>query len=65
MFIEGAYRSYGAGAVLTRGCIRDRPIFCYDGMFRLAHDPERTLDGEGYDRVYASGSASLFVLNES
>ncbi|MDV4343523.1 hypothetical protein HL657_10160 [Methanoculleus sp. YWC-01] len=27
--------------------------------------PERTLDGEGYDRVYASGSASLFVLDES
>lgn len=65
MLIEGTYRSYGADAVLTRECIRDRPIFCYDGMFRLAHDPERTLDGEGYDRVYASGSASLFVLDES
>lgn len=65
MLIEGTYRSYAADAVLIRECIRDRPIFCYDGMFRLTHDPERTLDSEGYDRVYASGSASLFVLNES
>lgn len=65
MLIEGAYRSYGADAVLTREYIRDRPIFCYDGMFRPAHDPERTLDMEGYGRVYASGSASLFVFNES
>lgn len=64
MLIEGTYRPYGADAVLTRDCIRGRPIFCYDGMFRLGHDPERTLDGEGYDWVYASGSTNLFVLNE-
>ncbi|KAF5085617.1 hypothetical protein DSECCO2_66760 [anaerobic digester metagenome] len=64
MLIEGAYRSHGADTVLIREYIQDRPLFCYDGMFRLAHDPERTLDGEGYDRVYVSGSASLFVLNE-
>lgn len=64
MLIEGTYRPCGVDAVLTRECIRSRPIFCYDGMFRLAHDPELTLDGEGYDRVSVSGSASLFALNE-
>src|SRR5690606_7308820 len=63
MLIEEAYRSYGVDAVLVREYIRDHPIFCYDGMFRLTHDPERTLEGEGYDRVYASNSASLFRLN--
>ena len=65
MLIEGVYRSYGVDAVLVRGYIRDHPIFCYDGMFRLAHDPEQTLAGEGYDRVYVSGSASLFTLSGS
>jgi hypothetical protein len=65
MLIEGTYRPYGADAVLTRECILDHPIFCYDGMFRLAHDPETMLAVEGYDRVYSSGSASLFVFNES
>lgn len=65
MLIGGTYRPYGAGAVLTREYIRDHPTFCYDGMFRLAHDPETMLDAEGYDRVYSSGSASLFVFNES
>jgi hypothetical protein len=65
MLIEGTYRPYGADAVLTRECILDHPIFCYDGMFRLAHDPETMLAMEGYDRVYSSGSASLFVFNES
>ena len=63
MLIEGAYRSYGVDAVLVRGYILDHPFFCYDGMFRLAHDPEQTLAGEGYDRVYVSGSASLFALD--
>ena len=63
MFIEGTYRSYGMNAVLVREYVRGHPIFCYDGMFRLTHDPERALAGEGYDRMYASGSAGLFRLN--
>jgi len=65
MLIEGAYRSHGISTVLVRDYIRDHTIICYDGMFRLTHDPERTLDREEYDRVYESGSASLFVLNNS
>lgn len=65
MFIEGVYRSHGAETVLTREYIRDHPFFCYDGMFRLEHDPETTLDTEGYDSVYSLGSASLFVFNGS
>ena len=64
MLIEGTYRSYGMDALLVREYIRGHPIFCYDGMFRLTHDPEKTLAGEGYDRVYGSGSAGLFRLND-
>jgi hypothetical protein len=65
MLIEGVYRLYGVDTVLVREYSRDHPIFCYDGMFRLKHDPVRTLDREGYNRVYASNSASLFRLDRS
>ncbi len=60
MLIEGTYRPYGMDALLIREYIRGHPIFCYEGMFRLTHDPYETLAGEGYNRVYGSGSASLF-----
>ena len=51
-------------AVLVREHIRGHPIFCYDGMFRLTHDPVMTLAGEGYGRVYESGSVDLFRYND-
>ncbi|HOC84110.1 MAG TPA: hypothetical protein PKJ67_05815 [Methanoculleus sp.] len=63
MLIEGAYRSHGMDAVLVREYIRGHPIFCYDGMFRLTHDPAMTLAREGYYRVYESGSVGLFRLD--
>ena len=63
MLIEGIYRPYGMDALLIRDYIRCHPIYCYDGMFRLTHDPVKRLAGEGYDRVYGSGSAGLFRLN--
>ena len=64
MLIEGAYRPYGMRAIMVREYIRGHPIFCYDGMFRLTHDPQRTLVGEGYGRVYESGSVGLFRYND-
>ncbi|MDI6720579.1 MAG: hypothetical protein QMD46_13315 [Methanomicrobiales archaeon] len=58
--VSGHYRPVEERLILIRSHILGSPFPCYDGVYRLTHDPRENLEREGFGKIYDSNGAALF-----